>query len=193
MGRETKRGLILVVSAPSGCGKTSLVERLIKSSPDIIRSVSVTTRGPRKGERRGRDYRFVSKTQFQKLKNTGKLLESARVFDEFYGTPLDFIKEKTGKGKTVVLTIDVQGALQVKRKRADAVLVFVLPPSTKELERRLSKRSTERAREVKRRLKKAQWEIAHAKFYDYVIINDRLSLALSQLKAIAKWEKNLTR
>jgi len=186
------KGLILVVSAPSGCGKTSLVERLVKSSPDIIRSVSVTTRKPRRGERRGKDYRFVSGEEFKRLKRSSALLEWAQVFSEFYGTPTDFIDKKTKQGKTVVLTIDVQGALKVKRKRPDAVLVFILPPSMKELKRRLGKRKTEGPREIKNRLKKAEWEMEHVACYDYVLINDKLPSALKQLKVIVKWQSGHT-
>lgn len=186
-----KQGRLFIISAPSGAGKTTLAGHLLRKNKDLVRSVSVTTRPPRKGERQGHDYYFVTKEEF--LRRRGNFLEWAVVFGHYYGTPRRFVEEKIRRGKNVIACLDVRGAKQIKKKCPQAVLVFVLPPKIKELLARLKKRRTDSARQIRTRLKMARWEISQKKVYDYEIINDRLSRALKALEAIVTAEKNLTK
>ncbi|HIE08933.1 MAG TPA: guanylate kinase [Armatimonadetes bacterium] len=183
------KGMILVISGPSGVGKGTLRERLLKRFPSMRRSISVTTRRPRPGEVHGRDYFFVSREEFQRMIGEGKFLEWAWVFDELYGTPAGWVEEQLSSGVDVLLEIDVQGAFQVKEKKPDAVLVFIAPPSWEELERRLRKRHTEDEEEVRRRLKVARREVEMAPRYDYVVVNDDLDQAAYELECIVVAEK----
>jgi len=190
---QSQKGLLFVISAPSGCGKTSLVERLIKICPGLVRSVSITTRKPRKDERTNKDYKFVSKATFEKLKKSGKFLEWAKVFDHYYGTSREFVNKWIKRKKDVLLTIDVQGALKIKKRRPNSVFVFVLPPSRDELKKRLKKRKTEDPTEIKKRLTIAKWEMSHTKYYDHRIVNDKLHLAARRLKTIVLAERRRTK
>jgi len=183
------KGLLIIISAPSGCGKTSLCRRLVKVCPGLVRSVSMTTRKPRKGEKRGTDYKFVSEEKFKQLKKSGKFLEWAKVFGHYYGTPVDSVDKWTKKGRDVLLTIDVQGALKVHRKRPQAISVFILPPSSSELKKRLCKRKTESPKEAMKRFKIANWEMAHLRHYDYAVINDNLSSAVKSVGSIIAAER----
>ena len=179
-------GVLIVLSAPSGCGKTTIVERLLKRHPDWVRSVSVTTRAPRVGEKTGQDYFFVTPAEFRKMDQNGELLESAKVFDQLYGTPRQFVTDCLKAGKIVLLAIDVQGTKKVKAaadKTIPLLSLFVLPPSVKILRERLEGRNTETPEEIQRRIEVAQDEIKEAGSYDHAVMNQSLDQTLQQIEA----------
>ncbi|MBI3011507.1 MAG: guanylate kinase [Candidatus Omnitrophica bacterium] len=180
-----KEGHVFVISGPSGGGKTTVTARLLRALPRLTRSVSVTTRTMRRSERQGRDYYFVSPAAFQRLRRAGQLLEWARVHDAYYGTPKQPVLQALAKGRDVVLSIDVQGARQVRRALGRrAALIFLLPPSMDHLRRRLVGRKTETPAAIRRRLAAAQRELSCAAWYDYTVINDRLTRAIQDIRAI---------
>jgi len=184
--RKTPRtpGNIFVISAPSGTGKTTLVNRLLASVPRLAFSVSHTTRAPRKGERHDRDYFFVTPGKFRRMIDKGDLLEWASVFGNYYGTSWSRLRAAQRSGTDFLLDIDVQGHQQVKKLLPEAVSVFILPPSFEELERRLKKRHLDAPEIIRKRLTVARREIAHWAEYDYLIVNDHLARATRALKAI---------
>lgn len=187
-----KKGKLFVISAPSGSGKTTLCQKLLRSFSGrkrLVRSISATTRKRRKSEREGRDYFFISRQEFVKRKRAGQFLEWATVLDNFYGTPCEVVAKHLRRGDDVLLSIDVQGARKLKRKIKDAVFIFILPPSFKELEKRLLRRSTESKKEITRRLKLARREMSFARQYNYVVLNDRISAAIERLKQIIRQER----
>ena len=180
---------MFVISSPSGGGKTTVVERVQRTLPRLSRSVSVTTRPPRAGERRGREYRFVSPAAFQRLRRSGGLLEWARVHGAWYGTPKRPALHTLAQGKDVVLSIDVQGARQVRRALGKrAVLIFLMPPSIRRLRQRLARRRTETPSAVRARLSVARRELACAAWYDYRVVNDRLGRAVRDVGRIIQRE-----
>ena len=179
-----RRGTLFVVSAPSGTGKTTLCSMLMKSVCGIQYSISYTTRKPRKGEINGKDYFFVSEEEFRKMIERGEFLEWAEVHGHLYGTSRSQIEKAIHEGKDVLLDIDTQGAINIKNQIKDAVLIFILPPSWEELEKRLKLRGTENQEEIKKRLKTAREEVKKINFYDYVIVNDEIQKAFEQLKSI---------
>ena len=182
-------GLLIILSAPSGCGKTTLTDRLLKRHPEWIRSVSVTTRPPRLGEKEAQDYFFVDTQTFQKMLSRGELLESAKVFDYSYGTPKSFIIENLRAGKNIILAIDVQGTKQIKgalSKEVNILTFFVLPPSVKVLRERLEGRNTESAAEIERRIELAQEEIKEAGAYDYAVMNQNLEETVLKIEESIK-------
>lgn len=183
------QGLIIIISAPSGCGKTTLCRKLLKSQPNLVRSVSVTTRRPRRGEKHKKDYFFITKKRFFALRRKKAFLEWANVFGQYYATPRQFVKKMLLRGKDVLLSLDVQGAAKVKRVYPKGVYIFILPPSLKALENRLKKRALDSEGEIKRRLKLARYEIAHHSFYNYSLVNDNLNHAVKKLKAIMNSKK----
>jgi len=177
--------LVLIVSGPSGSGKSTLVEKIL-AVPGTLLSVSCTTRSPRKTESDGKWYNFVTEGEFQQLVERGEFLEYAQVFGKnWYGTPRKWLEEAQAKKKDLVLEIDVQGALQVKRKLPGAVAVFVLPPSRAELERRIRARGQDSKDEIHRRLERARQEMLNYSSYDFAIINDDLERAGREVQAIA--------
>jgi len=178
------KGDIFVISAPSGTGKTTLIRILMSRFPEMVFSVSCTTRPPRPGELHGRDYFFITETEFKNMVEHGEMLEWAKVHGHYYGTPLPFIKEKLAAGKDIILDIDVQGARQVKEKLPEAILIFIIPPSLKELKKRLLKRSTESLEIIAKRLKVAQKEIEMAKEFDFIVVNTEIKTALKELEGI---------
>jgi guanylate kinase len=179
------KGKIFVISAPSGSGKTTLCQQLLHLDPKgLLRSISVTTRPPRKGEREAKDYFFVTREEFESRKKRAFFLEWAEVLGNFYGTPREFVESWIRKGKDVILSIDVQGAMQLKKKCPTAVLIFILPPSFKNLKSRLKKRSTETNKEILKRLNLARREISYLPKYDYVVVNDTIKRATEELRAI---------
>lgn len=182
-------GNVFVISAPSGGGKTTLAGQILNAMPDVERSVSMTTRPPRDGERDGRDYFFISEKDFEATAAKDGFLEHAKVFGQSYGTPRAFVENQRRQGKDVLLLIDVQGARQVKRNLKDAIRVFVLPPSMEELKRRLENRSTDAPEEIQRRLKIAAREMREASKYDYVVLNLDLAKAVDELRAIILAER----
>ena len=177
-------GRLFMVTAPSGAGKSSLVNALLAADPAIMLSISHTTRDPRPGEVNGREYHFVSVAEFEERKAHGEFLESALVHGNYYGTSRVWIEEQMAAGRDVLLEIDWQGARQVREKIADIVGIFILPPSIESLNARLHKRGTDSEAVITRRLMGAGAEIAHAPEVEFVIINDSFETALSQLKAI---------
>ncbi|MBI2496022.1 MAG: guanylate kinase [Candidatus Omnitrophica bacterium] len=185
MALPKTRGRAFVISSPSGGGKTTVAARLLRALPRLTRSVSVTTRPMRRGERQGRDYDFVSPAAFHRLRRAGQLLEWARVHGAYYGTPKRPVLQALAGGRDVVLSIDVQGARQVRRALGRrAALIFLLPPSMDHLRRRLVGRKTETPAAIRRRLAAAQRELSCAAWYDYTVINDRLTRAIQDIRAI---------
>jgi len=177
--------LVLIVSGPSGSGKSTLVQKILEL-PGLMLSVSCTTRPPRKTEAAGKWYNFVSETEFQGMVARGEFLEYAQVFGKnWYGTPLRSLDEARAEHKDLVLEIDVQGALQAKRKLPSAVAIFVLPPSREHLERRIRERGQDSEDEIGRRLECARQEILNYRAYDFVVINDDLARAGREVQAIA--------
>jgi guanylate kinase len=177
--------LVLIVSGPSGSGKSTLVEKILEV-PGTLLSVSCTTRSPRKTESDGKWYNFVTEGEFQQMVERGEFLEYAQVFGKnWYGTPRKWLEEAQENKKDLVLEIDVQGALQVKRKLPGAVAVFVLPPSRAELERRIRARGQDSEDEIHRRLERARQEMLNYSSYDFAIINDDLERAGREVQAIA--------
>lgn len=180
-----KRARLFVISAPSGSGKTTLCKKLLGDKLGLGHSVSVTTRPPRKGEKPGADYRFVSKKIFEELIKKREFLEYEENFGYLYGTPGKAIEKNIRKGKSVLLSIDVKGAMRVRKAYPkDSVLIFILPPSVKALKERLISRMSDDEEEIARRLKLARREMAYKDKYDYCIINDRLNSAYKKLKEI---------
>ena len=186
---ENRGGIIVVISAPSGAGKTTLCKRLLQSSLPFAYSVSFTTRVPRKNEIEGVDYYFVSREEFQKMIKEKEFIEWAEVHGQLYGTSEKFLNEVIKDGeKDVLLEVDVKGGIEIKKKcPQQAVLVFLLPPSWKELEKRLSKRGTEEE-EVKERIERAKKEVKYAPYYDYIVINNDINRTLKNLLVIIKAE-----
>lgn len=182
------KGLLIVVSAPSGCGKGTLLAEAAKQA-DFYYSVSATTRSPREGEKDGVNYHFLTREQFTKLTDSGGMLEYAEYCGNFYGTPEKAVDEMLAAGRDVLLEIEVQGALKVMEKRPDAVSVFILPPSLKTLRERLTKRGTETEEVIARRIGAAGDEIKAAHKYGYVIVNDDLDTAVADFLAVIRAEK----
>jgi guanylate kinase len=185
-----RRGLLMVLSSPSGAGKTTLARRLIESDNEIAMSVSVTTRPPRPGEAEGRDYHFIDDAAFKRMREKDELLEWARVFDSFYGTPRAPVEKAIKSGRDVLFDIDWQGAQQLSEKmKHDVVRVFILPPSAAALEKRLQTRAQDSAEVVRRRMEAASGEISHWPEYDYVIVNANVESSMAGLKAILSAER----
>jgi guanylate kinase len=189
-GRIERRGLMLVLSSPSGAGKTTISRLLLERDQDISLSVSVTTRPKRPGEVDGRDYHFVDPTEFNLMLNRRGLLEHAKVFDHYYGTPKGAVEEALASGKDVLFDIDWQGEQQLKQSaRNDLASVFILPPSTEELARRLQSRAQDPADVVAARMAKAPDEISHWPEYDYIIVNYDIEDSAAQVQAILAAER----
>ena len=184
-----KKGILFIISAPSGSGKTTLCNRLAESMGKINRSISMTTRPPRAGEKDGIDYIFIQKEEFLKRKKKNEFLEFAKVLDEYYGTPKKYIKHIIDKGYDVLLNIDIQGAMKIKKTKIRAVCIFVRPPSMAMLKERLIKRSTDSKKEIKKRLSFAKKEMSYLPKYDYVVVNNVLESALENLKSIVVAER----
>lgn len=182
-------GLLVILSGPSGTGKGTVLKKVLSSRKNTVLSISATTRKPRAGEKDGVDYYFISKDKFLKTDQNGGMLESAQYCGNFYGTPLAPIKDWTAKGVDVILEIDVQGGFQVKKKKPDAVGIFILPPSMKALEHRLRKRGTEEEQVVQSRLSAARREIPKAANYDYVVVNDDIEEASDRVCRIMDAER----
>ena len=181
---KKKQGKIFVISAPSGTGKTTLADILLRSRPGFIRSVSYTTRKPRGSEKNGRDYHFISKADFFKKIKEGFFAEWAKVYADYYGTSKEFLGNALKSGKNAALVIDTQGAFQIRRMYPGSVLVFIAPPSFKELKRRLVGRGTEKSGSVAKRLVKARKEMRESRRYTHIVVNDNLKKASGELKRI---------
>jgi guanylate kinase len=179
-------GNVFMVVAPSGAGKSSLVNALLKEEPDMMLSISCTTRPPRPGEEHDKHYRFVSIEEFHALRDAGAMLEWAEVHGNFYGTPRDRIDEALSAGRDVLLEIDWQGARQVRERLPSAIGIFILPPSIEALEARLRKRGQDEPHVIARRLLAAGGEMSHVSECEYVIINQEFSVALHELASIVR-------
>jgi guanylate kinase len=183
-----KRGRLFVITAPSGAGKTSLVNALLQSEPNLRLSISHTTRARRPTEADGREYHFVSVPQFEQLIAAGQFLEHARVFDNFYGTAAAFVEAQLRAGHDVLLEIDWNGAQQVRRALPECVTVFILPPSRRALAERLARRGTDSPEVIARRLREAATDMAHYREFDYVVVNDEFAHAVEDLRRILAGE-----
>jgi len=188
-----RRGIVFVLSAPSGAGKTSLSQRIRANLPDVVQVVTCTTRAPRPGECDGREYHFLSRQAFEQRVAAGDFLEWSQVHGQLYGTLRQSVETATAAGEDVLLVIDVQGAAQHRAAGLDAVYVFVLPPSWEALTERLQARGSESATTQAQRLVVARQELAHYTAYDYVVINDQLDDAVETLQAIILAERHRIR
>ncbi len=185
----TTKGLLVVLSGPSGVGKNTICDQLLYKYSDLEYSISMTTRPPRAGEIHGEDYYFASKNDFQEMIEEDDFLEWAEVFGNYYGTPQKFVDAKLKDGKSVVLEIDIQGALQVKQKRPDGVFIFLLPPSLYELQNRIKKRGTEKDQDMEKRFKAAKQEIETVHQYHYAVINNNIPNTTELIYSIISAEK----
>jgi guanylate kinase len=189
-GEVQRRGLMLVLSSPSGAGKTTISRKLLERDGNLSMSISVTTRPRRPGEVDGNDYHFIDAAEFDRLVGAGALLEHAKVFGNYYGTPRVAVESALAEGRDVLFDIDWQGTQQLAEKaREDLVSVFILPPSTRELERRLKSRAQDSAAEVSRRMAKAADEMSHWAEYDYIIVNRDIDSSTRRVQAILQAER----
>jgi guanylate kinase len=184
-----RRGILFIISGPSGVGKTTLIKRLLRFYPDITLSISNTTRGRRPGEASGRDYYFVTEKQFEALRARGGFAEWANVHGALYGTPRAPMERTLRRGRDALLEIDVQGTRKIKRRYKQAVSIFVLPPSWNELKKRLSRRGTDGRSTIRKRLATARREIREFVRYDYVVVNSDLARAVDSARAIIVAER----
>lgn len=187
--KETTRGVLFVVSSPSGGGKGTLIQRVLKELPNLSYSVSYTTRAPRNGEVEGREYFFVTPEEFENRIAAGEFLEWAHVHGKLYGTSRHQVSREIFEGRDIILEVDVQGAASVRELVSDSVSIFILPPSVETLRQRLMARGTDSPEELDLRLKNAPEELRHYKSFDYVIINDEVEKAATQLRCIVQAER----
>ncbi|SFS50892.1 guanylate kinase [Marininema halotolerans] len=185
MGIHSKRkGLLIVLSGPSGAGKGTVCSALRTFAPELVYSVSATTRKPREGEVDGVNYFFKSRQEFEGMIEEDQLLEWAQYVNNYYGTPREFVEEQLEQGKDVLLEIEVQGAKQVKKRFPEGVFIFLLPPSLKELASRIRGRGTETEEVVRHRMSAAEQELGEVEYYDYVVVNDRVEDACDRVRSI---------
>lgn len=190
---KMNRGTLYIISAPSGTGKGTIVSEILKADPNIHFSVSATTRAPREGEKDGVNYYFISREEFQGLVDSGGMLEHAEFCGNCYGTPKKAVFDKLAEGHDVILEIETVGAMNVKAACPEAVSVFILPPSLKELRHRLESRGTESEETVAKRIAEARGEIGKARNYDFVVVNDDLEKAIEDVRGVMRAAKKLTK
>ncbi len=181
-----KKGAIIAVSAPSGTGKTTILKKILKDFPELIFSVSATTRKKRENEKEGVDYFFITEEEFKKKITGNEFVEWEKFYDYYYGTYKSFIEDTINNGKSVIAEIDVKGALSLKKIYPEAVLIFIYPPSFDELEKRLKKRNTENDADFKKRIERAQMELRLKEKFDYFVENKILENAVSETKSLIK-------
>ncbi len=181
-----KKGAIIAVSAPSGTGKTTILKKILKDFPELIFSVSATTRKKRENEKEGVDYFFITEEEFKKKIADNEFVEWEKFYDYYYGTYKSFIEDNINNGKSVIAEIDVKGALSLKKIYPEAVLIFIYPPSFDELEKRLKKRNTENDADFKKRIERAQMELRLKEKFDYFVENKVLENAVSETKSLIK-------
>ena len=186
------QGILVVVSGFSGAGKGTLMKELLKRYDNYALSISATTRAPREGETDGKEYFFVTKEQFEKMRDERKLVEYAQYVNNYYGTPKEYVEQKMAEGKDVILEIEIQGALKVKKRFPDALLLFVTPPSAEELRRRLVGRGTETLEVINARLARAAEEASGMEAYDYLLINDDLDRCVEEMHQLIQLQHNKT-
>lgn len=184
-----EKGLLLVISGFSGAGKGTVVKRLLELHNDYALSISATTRSPREGEQNGREYFFKSIEEFESMIDNSELIEYAKYVSNYYGTPKAYVEEQLEAGKNVILEIEIQGALNIKKMYPDAVLLFIMPPSAEELERRLVGRGTEDEATIKARLQRASDEAKGVENYNYIVINDKVDDCVEAIYSIVNSEK----
>ena len=190
MIKSKKSGQLIVISAPSGAGKGTIIKELIKNDPkNRWLSVSATSRLPREGDKEGETYYFISKEEFEKRIKDGYFLEYTNYAGNYYGTPKEYIKDKINQGFDVILEIEIEGATNIKKLIPEAIFIFIMPPSLKELVRRLKKRGTETNEKIIRRFNVAYKEVNEVTKYNYVVVNDKLEEAVNKVEAILKAEK----
>ena len=187
-----QQGILVVVSGFSGAGKGTLMKELLKRYDNYALSVSATTRQPREGEKDGEDYFFVSREYFQQMIEDGRLVEYAQYVNHYYGTPRDYVEKKMAEGKDVILEIEIQGALKVKKRFPDALLIFVTPPSAGALRRRLVGRGTETIEVINARLRRAAEEASGMEAYDYLLINDEIDACVEQMHQLITLQHSKT-
>jgi guanylate kinase len=188
-----RRGILFIISAPSGTGKTTLCKQLTSTVPGLWHSISYTTRKPRPGEEHGREYFFIGESEFQQMVDRNEFVEWARVYGNLYGTPRKTLTDRIEQGIDVLLEIDVQGAIQVKKKFEDAVSIFILPPSMQVLRSRLQNRASDTPEEILRRLQKVKEEVWSYREYAYVVRNEDLSQSLRELESVFLAERLKTK
>ena len=186
------QGILVVVSGFSGAGKGTLMKELLKRYDNYALSISATTRAPREGETDGKEYFFVTKEQFEKMRDERKLIEYAQYVNNYYGTPKEYVEQKMAEGKDVILEIEIQGALKVKKRFPDALLLFVTPPSAEELRRRLGGRGTETLEVINARLARAAEEASGMEAYDYLLINDDLDRCVEEMHQLIQLQHRKT-
>ena len=184
------QGILVVVSGFSGAGKGTLMKELLKRYDNYALSISATTRAPREGETDGKEYFFVTKEQFEKMRDERKLIDYAQYVNNYYGTPKEYVEQKMAEGKDVILEIEIQGALKVKKRFPDALLLFVTPPSAEELRRRLVGRGTETLEVINARLARAAEEASGMEAYDYLLINDDLDRCVEEMHQLIQAQHN---
>ncbi|MBS4761297.1 guanylate kinase [Carnobacteriaceae bacterium zg-ZUI252] len=185
----TKRGLLIVLSGPSGVGKGTVRSAIFQQEDvDFVYSISATTRGKRQGEREGIDYFFKTREQFEEMIESGRLLEYAEYVNNYYGTPLDYVEDMLSRGKDVFLEIEVKGAIQVREKMPEGVFIFLTPPDLQELESRLVGRGTDALDVIQKRIATAKEELTLMDYYDYAVVNDNVESAVQKIKAIIQTE-----
>jgi guanylate kinase len=182
--KSKQKGMVIIMSAPSGAGKTSICDAVVKKNKNIVYSISTTTRAPRKGERNGREYFFVTEAKFKDEIKQKQFVEWAKVHNNYYGTSKKILESIISKGKDVLLDIDVQGAIKIKKQYKDALMIFIMTPSLKILKQRLIKRNKDTKEVINIRLKNAEKEISYIDKYDYLVINDKLNESIKQVENI---------
>lgn len=188
MENTGKINKLFVISGSSGVGKSTVIKGFLSKNPDFIFSISCTTRAKREGEAEGVNYFYVSKDDFENSIKNNEFLEWAEFSDNYYGTKKEFVEKCFAKNKNLILDIDTQGALQVKEKMPEAVLIFIAPPSYQDLEHRLRNRKTESEEAIAKRLEFVKMEMENSKFYDYLVVNDEVQKAIDELERIIKHE-----
>ena len=186
---KMEKGIPIVISAPSGCGKDTILEQLFKINDNLVYSVSATTRAPREGEKDGESYYFHTRESFEKMIENREVLEYTEYCGNYYGTPKKSVEDMLAAGKDVILKIEVEGAMNIKKIFDDCVLIFVLPPSISELERRLRKRGSESEETIAARIKQARTELEYADKFDYLVVNGELEKAVQDVNAVISAEK----
>lgn len=189
MIKTKKKGILTVISGPSGCGKDTVTQELLRKRKNIWLSVSCTSRLPRPNEENGKDYYFLTREEFKQKIDNGEMLEYAEYSDNYYGTPKEYIKSHLDNGEDVILVIEIQGAMQLKELLPETLFIFILPPSMDELKRRLENRNTETKDKIDKRFKRAYAEINEVSKYNYVVVNDEIEIAANKIDAILTAEK----